>query len=105
MKEDAEERLHMIQKFKQSLEESEWLNHLSEVEKEKKKEAHEEFCKRIEKDRWYDKEVYAMEKILSHNDRIREKKSQLAYEEQLILKERDEVMKNLEYLAQCELRT
>ncbi|CDW83173.1 UNKNOWN [Stylonychia lemnae] len=101
MKENAIYRLQMIDEFKETLDKLEWNDRLKEQSKEERKKDHEEFLIKLREDKMFKQELYAIEKIIEFEERKVSRQKDLDYEHSKLLKEQEEIMKNIEYMLKA----
>mmetsp|Transcript_32187 Transcript_32187/g.31509 ORF Transcript_32187/g.31509 Transcript_32187/m.31509 type:complete len:145 (+) Transcript_32187:1629-2063(+) len=103
MREDAEYKMVLIQEFKETLDAIEWSEKLKDEEKIERNKLHLEFISKITADKAYQKEMYALERILVHEERISNQKKDLDFEQLKLIKEQEEILRNIDYLNKCNL--
>ena len=98
LRQDAEEKLLMIDEFKKTLDNYRWNTELEKIEAQKKQQIHDYFIEELKKDKNFRKETYAAEKLMQQEERMREKRLKVEYEHSKLLKEQRELMDNIELL-------
>eukprot|EP00347_Sterkiella_histriomuscorum_P008890 403343355 len=101
MKENAIYRLQLIDEFKETLDKLEWGQRLKESQVHEKKQKHEDFINKMKEDKMFKQEVYAIERIIEFEERKTQRQKDMEFKHSQLLKEQQEVMKNIEYMLKA----
>lgn len=101
MKDNALFRLQLIDEFKDTLDKLEWNQRLKDTQSQEKKLRHEEFLGRLREDKMFKQELYAIERIIEFEERKTQRSKDMDFKHQQLLKEQQEVMKNIEFMLKA----
>lgn len=102
MKTNALYRLELIDEFKATLDHLEWTQQIKSKDGDDRKARHEEFVERLREEKMFKQEIYAIEKIVEFEQRKVTRQQEMDFKHQQLLKEQQEVMKNIEYMLKSQ---
>ena len=97
----AEDRLKVVEGFRTSLLEAEWRGHLEAEERERQAVLREEYVERLRDEKAFREEVTTIERIVEFEERKRKRLEDIDFEQFQVLREQQEVMRNIEILMKC----
>ena len=97
----AEDRLKVVEGFRASLLEAEWRGHLEAEEREQQAAMREAYVERLRDERAFREEVATIERIVEFEERKRKRLEDIDFEQFQVLREQQEVMRNIEILMKC----
>lgn len=94
----AADRLLLVERFRADLENAKFSQHLQAQQITRQNELRAEYIARLQDERAWKEERELMEKIVEVEERRQRRRQEIEFEEFQILKEQQEVMKNIEIL-------
>lgn len=101
LKQLTEDRAKVIECFRTSILEGQWQKHLHEEEISRQHVLRQAFLERLMDERAFKLEMAAIEKIVEFEERKRRRVKDVEFEQFQVLKEQEEVMRNIELLMKC----
>ena len=97
----ASDRLLIVERFREDLENAQWKQHLQAEQLISQQIMRQDYLERLADEKAFKEEMAVMQKIVEVEERQRRRKQDIEFEELQILKEQQEVMKNIELLMKC----
>ena len=97
----ASDRLLIVERFREDLENAQWKQHLQAEQLISQQIMRQDYLDRLADEKAFKEEMAVMQKIVEVEERQRRRKQDIEFEELQILKEQQEVMKNIELLMKC----
>ena len=91
----------MIDEFKQTLDKMEWSERVKESLREQRMLCHNEFLEKLKTDKLYKQEIFAIQRIVEFEERKIQRTRDIEFEHQKLLKEQEDIMKNIEHLLKA----
>ncbi len=98
LKEDAQQKLMLIEDFKRTLDEMEWSEQSKEDECEMRMQVHAEFLENLKQEKIFKQEIYAAEKLMEHESRMVDRKKDKDLAHMKLLSEQEELLHNIELM-------